>query len=701
MVEKNIEKDSGLFGRLRAMINLVDRLRDIGVDSIIDLPKICVLGTQSAGKSSVLESIVGMDFLPRGDGLCTRRPLELRLNHVPESESKPYGVFDEIKDEKFYDFDVIRQKIEYLTDKKAGSKKNIIDDPIILTIKSHTCPDLTVVDLPGITRIRLKDSEQGEDIEKVTKGMAERYCKDPLTIILAVMSANVDITTSEGLRMAMDIDKDQRRTLGVLTKVDIMDQGTNAKKTLMGNEVPLKLGYVAMKNRSQLDIQNKMKVKQALANEKAFFDNHNVYKNMPPGFCGTETLVEKLTVIFFNKIKEHLPDIIKTIKAKIKEAEEELSLLGVPMPIDNVGKMNMLWNMFSEFCESYKNVIKGKYDSKRLNMLQDEGGYKIKAMFKDLLSEFTGDYRATKEHSDENINYALTVHEGDSIPGFPSVDAFFYLLKPELEKLREPVFDCLDETYNYMESLSQKLLDRVFFKFPNITFVVREFILEFLQEQKEKCNYILESLVDMHINYLFTNDHEYLQNFTTFIPKQQEKERMDSKNIFIREIRNRIEAYFKLILKNLRDEVPKAIGTFLVKGITENIQLHLYNKIYTGGEIMDSLNESDHVTQKRIQLNNTLVVLKKAMKEITKNKDLLDFMQINIMDGKPKSFGQNLNQTNLNSKQQENENRNRNNTNTNHNNVNQSTLSTHSTIQRSVPVGGNPPDDKMKKLFGK
>lgn len=647
MVENQISSNNGnLFDRLRSMINLVDRLRDIGVDQYIELPKICVLGTQSAGKSSVLESIVGMDFLPRGEGLCTRRPLELRLNHVPDASSKPFGYFEEIKGEKFYDFDVIRKKIEELTDKEAGTNKNIIDRPIVLNVKSHTCPDLTLVDLPGITRIRLMGSDQGDDIEKVTKGMAEKYCKDPLTIILAVISANTDITTSEGLKMAMDIDKDQKRTLGVLTKVDIMDPGTNAKNTLLGKEVPLKLGYVAMKNRGQQDIKDKLTVQDGLKKEKKFFDEHPVYKTMPPGYLGTHTLTEKLTIIFFNKIKEHLPDIIKQIKIKIKDAEDELSLLGVPMPVDNVGKMNMLWNMFSEYCESYKNVIKGKYDYKRINMMQDEGGYKIKALFKDLLSEFTGDYRATKDYSDDNISYALTIHEGNSIPGFPSVDAFFYLLKPELEKLKEPIYDCLNDTYNYMESLSFKLVDKTFFKFPNIVITVKDYILEFMQEQKEKCRYILESLVEMHINYLFTNDYEYLHNYTTFIPKQQEKEKLDSKNIFVREIRNRIEAYFKLILKNLRDECPKAIGSFLVNGIIDNIQLHLYNKIYQGSELMDALNESDHVTQKRIQLTNSLTVLKNAHKEIGKNKDLLDVMQISISN-------ENLRNTNLTSNKDE------------------------------------------------
>lgn len=641
--------DSGLFAKLRSMINLVDRLRDIGVNQYIELPKICVLGTQSSGKSSVLESIVGMDFLPRGDGLCTRRPLELRLNHVPENIDKPYGVFDELKGEKFYDFDVIRQKIEELTDKKAGKNKNIIDDPIILTVKSHTCPDLTLVDLPGITRIRLKGSDQGEDIETVTKSMAERYCKDPLTIILCVIAANTDITTSEGLKMALDIDKEQARTLGVLTKIDIMDQGTNAKKTLLGHEVPLKLGYVAVKNRSQKDIIDKKRVRNALQEEKDWFSSHPVYRTMPPGFLGTETLTEKLTIIFFKKIKQHLPEIVKEIRSKIKETEDELSLLGTPMPVDNIGKMNMLWTMFSEFCETFKNVIKGKFDSKRLNYIKDEGGYKIKAMFKDLLADFTGDYRATKSYSDEDISYALTIHEGDSIPGFPSVDAFFYLLKPELEKFRDPIFDCLYDTYNYMEMLSQKILDRTFFKFPVIVFTVKELVNEFLQEQKDKCKYILESLVDMHINYLFTNDYEYLNNYTTFIPKQQDREKIDSRNMFIREIRNRIEAYHKLILKNLRDEVPKAIGQFLVKGIIENIQLHLYNKLYQSSELTESLSESETVRHQREQLTKTLEVLKNAMKEISKNKDILEIMQINLKDDS-KPIGGDLNPQRGNSK---------------------------------------------------
>lgn len=118
-----------------------------------------MLGSQSAGKSSVLESIVGLDFLPRDAGVCTRRPLELRLTHLPET-TKPWAVFpDEIPGKKFSDFSEVQKSIIMLTDKVCGAKKGIIDNPIVLQVFSHTCPDLTLIDLPGITRIPLAGSD--------------------------------------------------------------------------------------------------------------------------------------------------------------------------------------------------------------------------------------------------------------------------------------------------------------------------------------------------------------------------------------------------------------------------------------------------------------------------------------------------------------------------------------------------------------
>ena len=147
-----------------------------------------------------------------------------------------------------------------------------MDKPIILHVYSSTCPDLTLVDLPGITRIAL----QGQDanIEKVTTEMAKRYIDDPQTIILAVIPANADITTSDSLMLAKKADQKGERTLGVITKIDIMDRGVDAKGMILGKEVPLKLGYVGIVGRSQQDIKDKKPVKSHLVDEQVVFPEY-------------------------------------------------------------------------------------------------------------------------------------------------------------------------------------------------------------------------------------------------------------------------------------------------------------------------------------------------------------------------------------------------------------------------------------------
>lgn len=105
-------------------------------------------------------------------------------------DTKPWAIFEEIPGKKFFDFNEVRNNINVLTDKVAGIKKGIVDKPIILNVYSNTCPDLTLIDLPGITRIPLAGSDQPNDIEFITRNMAKRYTSDPRTIILCVIPAN-------------------------------------------------------------------------------------------------------------------------------------------------------------------------------------------------------------------------------------------------------------------------------------------------------------------------------------------------------------------------------------------------------------------------------------------------------------------------------------------------------------------------------
>ena len=107
---------------------------------------------------------------------------------------------------------------------------------------------------------------------------------------------------------------------------------------------------------------------------------------------------------------------------------------------------------------------------------------------------------------------------------------------------------------------------------------------------------------------------------------------IDAKNIFIKEIRNRIEAYFKLIVRNLRDSVPKIMGNYLVKEIEENMQLKLYNKLYNAREMTDLLSEPESVAERRKELNDMIKVMRNAQKIIRRDPDLMTVMQININD---------------------------------------------------------------------
>ena len=623
------DNDNILFKKLRKLINLVDQLRDCGVQEYIQLPRIASLGTQSSGKSSVLESIVGLDFLPRGDGVVTRRPLELRLNHT--TDGKPWAIFDEVRGEKFYDFNKVRETIEKLTDDVCAGEKNIVDKPIVLNVYSPTCPDLTLIDLPGITRVPV--GKQPKNIEEITKKMAKRYCEDPLTIILCVIAANSDIATSDGLKMAKELDKNGTRTLGVLTKLDIMDKGTDAKKVLLNQEIPLTLGYIAVKNRSKQDLIDKISMEETQKKERDFFKNHPIYKHLPQSCFGNDVLIKKLTKILFRIIRENLPGIIKSINDAIRRCEEELKILGTPMPTDEAGKVSMIWNLLSEYCEIFKHILRGKYDPKRAGYLRDEGGFKIKVIFKNLLSEYTGDYNATDDYSDANIDYAFQLHAQDNIPGFLSVDAFYYLLKPKLELIKEPVYECFNNVYSYLEMLSTKILERTFSRYPKMVNTISEFVNKFLVEEKNKAKSLIDSIIDMDINQLFTNDFEYMTKWTQNKSKQGKNNQPnlgEGKSIFIRELRGRVDSYFKLIVRNLRDSIPKALGYSLLRPIEYDMKIKLYEMLYNDKKVVSILNEPEGITRQRIELNRQIKVMRDAQKVIKRDPDLMNVMQIKI-----------------------------------------------------------------------
>ena len=211
------------------LIPLVIKLQEafdvINARNTLEFPQIVTLGMQSAGKSSVLEAIVGRDFLPRGVGIVTRCPLVLSLRRIdvekPGADPREYGEFLHKKGQKYYDFRLITAEIENQTDVVAGGQKNISSTPISLTIYSPKVLDLTMVDLPGLTKVPTQG--QPSDIAQQIHNLVMSYISQPNALILALSPANVDLANSDSLKLAIQVDTKRERTIGVITKIDLMD----------------------------------------------------------------------------------------------------------------------------------------------------------------------------------------------------------------------------------------------------------------------------------------------------------------------------------------------------------------------------------------------------------------------------------------------------------------------------------------------
>lgn len=195
-------------------------------------------------------------------------------------------------------------EIERETDRMAGNNKGICPEPINLKIYSTRVVNLTLVDLPGLTKVPVGD--QPEDIEMQIRDLLVKHIENPNSIILAVTAANTDMATSESLKLAKDVDPDGRRTLAVVTKLDLMDAGTDAIDILCGRVIPVKLGIIGVMNRSQQDIIDKKSINDQLKDEAAYLQRK--YPTLATR-NGTPYLAKTLNRLLMHHIRDCLPDL--------------------------------------------------------------------------------------------------------------------------------------------------------------------------------------------------------------------------------------------------------------------------------------------------------------------------------------------------------------------------------------------------------
>uniref|UniRef100_A0A665VXD9 Interferon-induced GTP-binding protein Mx n=1 Tax=Echeneis naucrates TaxID=173247 RepID=A0A665VXD9_ECHNA len=480
---------------MEELIPLVNRLQDalssVGESSSFHLPQIVVVGGQSAGKTSVLENFVGRDFLPRGSGIVT-------LSHCK------YGEFLHCKGKKFTDFDEIRKEIEAETSRLIGSKKGISPVPINLRIHSPHVLNLTLVDLPGITKVPVGD--QPADIEYQIRDMIMQYICNENCLILAVTPANTDLANSDALKLAKDVDPQGQRTIGVITKLDLMDDGTDAREILENRLLPLRRGYIGVVNRSQKDIDGKKDIKAALLAEKKFILSHPSYKHMAETM-GTPYLQKILNQQLTNHIRETLPAFRSHLQGQFLALKKEAEEYRQYSPADPARRTKTLLQLVQRLAVDFEKLIEGSGD--KVDTVNLSGGAKINRIFHERFP-----YELVKIKCDEmqmrrEINYAIRNIHGVRTGLFTPDMAFEAIVKKQISRLKGPCMKLIGMVGQELTTTVYQCINKLS-SFPKLRDETEKIVTTEIHEQESKCREQVLLLIDIQLAYINTKHEDFI-----------------------------------------------------------------------------------------------------------------------------------------------------------------------------------------------
>jgi len=591
---------------------------------LVDLPKLVVVGTQSSGKSSLLNSLIGLDILPVGKSMTTRTPLHLELiqsineNRIEFGNYNNYLWITEKKIPITYPNltteckEQIRMEIESQTINKAGSGLNISTAPIYVKIYASNVPNLSLIDLPGLTSVAITDKGQPKDIKEQIISLVLNYIKQQNTIILAIITARPDIEADMAMELVKQADPKGDRTIGILTKLDLMNEDADVSIYLDNNvcsDLKLKYGYFGIRNRSN----QSQTIQEALAIERTYFQNHSVYRNEKyKSRLGIPVVSSSLSHILVNNIKQCLPKVLQDINKKLEETTNNLEELGTSVPQNKEIKINIINGLLSQYVKVFIHAIEYRGSTYQT-------GRKIKDSF-DNFRRFIDSYNPFTEYDDEYIVSLLKSYDGMhmSFPYLP-IEVLENTLKDKkirpIYKLYEPSQKCLQEILEIMNNQNQIILagtsgeDRQISKYPNLIKTINNLILnDVLLPRLHKTEQKIKELIEQEESYIWTDDKTFLQMIASDFSKIIQNDSFD-----IVKFKKILYEYYKTIIKNVRENIPKCIVYHLIKNTTDNLSSFLYDKILAC-DINTLLEEYPEIEEKRKYLEKN----KKDLQEIKK-----------------------------------------------------------------------------------
>ncbi|MCJ8747865.1 hypothetical protein PDJAM_G00158420 [Pangasius djambal] len=589
---------SHLRERVRPYIDLIDSLRLIGIEEDLALPAIAVIGDQSSGKSSVLEALSGV-ALPRGSGIVTRCPLELKLRKIKCGVQWQAVISYK---EQFIEFDdpsLVEGYVEEAQNELAGEGVGICDELITLEIMAPDVCDLTLIDLPGIARVPVKG--QPDDIGHQIKSLIRKYIEKDQTINLVVVPCNVDIATTEALKMAQEVDPEGKRTLAILTKPDLIDRGTekNVLDIVRNQVIPLSKGYVIVKCRGQKQIDDKISLSEATRVEREFFRGHEFFSCLLYEEKATiQCLATKLTQNLVDHIKKSLPQISEEIKKQLWSFRKELSQCEPGPPLDPQKRKTFFIDTLTKFNDKINRLASGEVvNSDNLFVLLRSEFRK----WKDHLDNTKASFHKTVQ---DVVNEYDLMHRGRELPGFSDYKVFEMVVQKLVIQLSGPAIDTLRVIKDTIQKQFSDVSKTCFLNYPFLQYVATNKIDNIQSKQEAKVEQRIMEQFEME-QLVYTQDGIYFKtlNETHSADGQKASEDnfagFDSRNKYPEMLR----AYYEIVVQRLADQVPMLIRYFMLKESAQLLCSEMLG-LMDGSNVADALRENSDASRRRVDMQN-------------------------------------------------------------------------------------------------
>jgi len=535
-------------GDHRNLLDIIDSLRAQGFSRYVDLPEIIVCGDQSAGKSSVLEAISGMRF-PTKDGLCTRFVTELVLRRGQNTSTKVSITPGETRYDKEKDdlehwqprSSIDSDGLEAVTEEameamEVPEARKFYDDILRIELTGPNQPHLTMVDLPGL--FRAGNKEQSDTDVDTVRSMVEKYMARPRSIILAVVSAKNEYVLQEVTSMARHADPEGLRTMGLITKPDTLDVGSDSEaywvRLAQNTEVELRLGWHILRNRNFE--QRAWTSAQRDATEKEFF-SRGIWTDVNPEHCGVEALRIRLSSVLKDQILSQLPSLVQDVENGIHECTETLDRLG-PVRTTREEQLRYLLRLSEDYTSLTRQAVDGTYTDRFFGMRKKHAGYprRLRAVVQNRLLEFRQDMflngqsqRITESESEsedkdeisdspriprsqyvEHVAYRLKFSRGRELPGLFSPlivgDLFVEQCEPWRKIAKALVEDIVDAAHQMTELVIRHVAAN------DVINQVLKFVHEMVEELKVELDVKVDELLVSATQHPITYNRQLTDN---------------------------------------------------------------------------------------------------------------------------------------------------------------------------------------------